>query len=108
MEKKKPNYFMRVVFFLFFLYLITFILNETGYYEAKVSKETKITESAIKEFEEDVEKGEVIDLNKYLDKDEKEYSNFLTKTTDKINKSFISVLNDGFKETWNVLKFLFW
>ena len=55
----------------------------------------------MKKFEADIQKGNEIDLNDYLENTSVDYSNSLTRTTTnvslKINKTLKIFLKDGFK-----------
>ncbi len=106
-KKKKKNYFLRTITFLFIIYLIVYIIGISGYYEAKINKETALTNEAIKKFEQDLMEGKQVDINNYIKKEEKEYDNIFTNTGDKINNELLYVVNSGFKEAIKVIKLLF-
>ena len=70
--------------------------------DSKVFKIKKnLTKEQMKKFEADIEKGNEIDLNDYLENTSVDYSNSLTRTTTnvslKINKTLKIFLKDGFK-----------
>ena len=107
MKKKKPNWFMRLLIILFVIFIGLFVACESGYYESKVSHDVALTNDAIKKFEEDIMKGEVVDINSYIKTDTNDYSNSLTKTGDKISGAMEGILSGGLTNLWEVFKILF-
>ena len=61
-KKKKPNWFLRILGVLFVIYMSLTIAINTGYYEAKLSEKTTITEENMKQFEEDVKKKLILKI----------------------------------------------
>ena len=45
--KKKKNWFLRMLTILFIIFIALFIVSESGYYEAKVSKSVALTNDAL-------------------------------------------------------------
>lgn len=78
-NKKKNNYFIRLIFVLFIIYLCVYAIGENGFIERKYSNKTLYTEEQIKKFEDDVLNGKEIDINKYLSNEESDYSNSISK-----------------------------
>ncbi len=106
-KKKKPSILWRIFCLLLLVYLALYIALESGYYETKMSKRTALTNENIKRFEQDVKEGKEIDLNQYIIDDNKNYSNTLTKTGNKINDLIKNLLGNGLKESSQFLKSLF-
>lgn len=107
MKKKKNNWFMRILTILFIIFIALFIAGESGYYEAKVNRSVALTNEAIKQFEEDVLNGKEVDINSYIETDEFDYSNTLTKTGDKLSETMGKFLTGGLTNVWEVFKVLF-
>ncbi len=105
--KKKKNWFLRMLTILFIIFIALFIVSESGYYEAKVSKSVALTNDAIKQFESDIINGNIVDINSYMTKEQKDYSNTLTNAADKIGSSVEEVLTNGFTNVWEIFKILF-
>ena len=61
-SKKKGSIFLKILAVLFILYLSLTIAISSGYYEAKLSEKTTITDEAMKQFEEDVKAGKNVDI----------------------------------------------
>ena len=60
------------------IFIASYMIAESGYYEYTMQRRTIITNEKIKEFEEDVKNNKEIDLKNYLDKEEIDYSNKIT------------------------------
>ena len=68
---------------LFFLVIViifisSYLIASTGYYEYTMQQRTIITNEKIKEFEEDIKNNEFIDIKDYLEEEEIDYSNKFT------------------------------
>ncbi len=105
--KKKGNWFLRITFVLFIIFLGLYIASISGYYQAKVGNKVALTEDAIKQFEEDVLNGEAVDIKNYLQEDNLDYSNFFTDLGDKFTESVQEILTDGLGGVWDAIKILF-
>lgn len=90
-NKKKNNYFIRLIFVLFIIYLCVYAIGENGFIERKYSNKTLYTEEQIKKFEDDVLNGKEIDINKYLSNEESDYSNSISK----LGENMSNLINVG-------------
>lgn len=82
----KKNKIAKIILVLvFFSFLVTYIIYETGYYEYKLQNRTVLTKEQMEQFEKDVNEGKDVTLNDYLVETEVDYSNRLTDTTVKIS-----------------------
>lgn len=106
-EKKKKNKFILAIKYLFILFLLCYIIGETGYYENSLINKTVVTESKIKEFEQDVLNGDVVDIKKYLDNEEVDYSNSFTNFSERLNSAVHMVFSDGAKQILSFVTLLF-
>lgn len=70
-----------------------------GYYENNLSKQNRLTEEAIKRFEQDVKAGNKIVASNYIE-EEKNYSNKATKAASKLS----DLVSETFDKT---MKFIF-
>ena len=105
--KKKGNWFLRLVFILFIVFLGLYIASVSGYYETQVGNKVALTDQSIKDFESDVLEGKVVDINTYLENDHKDYSNTFTDMGDRFSESVQKILTDGIGGVWDALKVLF-
>ena len=63
------------------LFIFSYIIEKSGYYEYNLQSKKNMTEQEIKKFEEDVKKGKNIDMKNYLNDTTTDYTNNLTRTT---------------------------
>ena len=75
MNKKITKFIITIIVIVF---ISSYIITESGYYEYTLGQRTIITNEKIKEFEQDIKDNKDIDLVDYLDKDELDYSNAFT------------------------------
>jgi len=109
MEKKKNvgAYFLKGILILFLLYISLTIAIETGYYEAKLSEQTTITNEAMERFEQDVKDGKEVDITDYVSTIHKDYSNQTTKMGVLFSSTVEDFMAKGINEIINVFKLLF-
>ena len=99
--KKKKNFLFKILAILFLIFVALILAYESGYYETKNKNRAILTKEAMAKFEEDLSKGEVVDLKDYLEDEKIDYSN---KITNNISKFITKGLSGLFKS----LKGLFW
>ena len=104
MKKNNKNIFLKL-FFSIFLFLFSFIYFSeiTGYYEYSNNKKTTLTENQIKKFEEDIKKGEKVDINEYIIIDNYKYNNSLSKLASNISDGISKIVNNGVKYTFKYI-----
>lgn len=107
MKKKDKNPFFRILGALFLLFISFYIALESGYYEAKVSKKTAMTEESIKRFEEDIKEGKPIDVNSYTFEEHNDYSNNTTDAAIFIGSKVESFMSSGITGIFDIVKSLF-
>lgn len=107
MKKKERNPFFRILSALFLLFISLYIALESGYYEAKVTKKTAMTEESIKKFEQDIKEGNPIDVNSYTYNEHKDYSNNTTDAAIFIGSKVESFMSNGITEIFDIVKSLF-
>ena len=105
--KKKPNWFLRLVFISFLIFMGLYIVSISGYQAKRINDKVILTEEAIKEFEADILAGKEVDIKSYLQNDYVDYSNMWTKAGDKVTDAVQSLLVNGFTNIWDVFKVLF-
>ncbi len=106
MKKKNKNYFFKTLSLLFLLFISLYIAIESGYYEAKLSKKTTMTEESIKKFEEDIKNGNPIDLESYIYNEAEDYSNNTTNMAIFIGENIEKFMTNGINEIFDFLKSL--
>ena len=108
MKKKKSNLFIKILSLLFIVYVALLIAFESGYYDTKVENKAILTKEAMERFEEDIEKGEMVDVKDYLKEEKVDYSNTVTKIGNKASKCLEEVMTKGLSGLIDTLKGLFW
>ena len=60
---------------LIIIFITSYLISNSGYYEYTLKQQTTITNEKIKEFEKDIKNNKDITIIDYLNKDEKDYTN---------------------------------
>ena len=107
MPKRKPNYFFIILSIIFIIFVSLSIAYESGYYEANISRKSKITQEKIEEFERDVKEGKEVDLKDYIDNDYVDYSSKVSKIGSKISNSIDNFMESGLSNFFDVISKLF-
>ncbi len=81
------------------IYISSYYVSNSGYYEYNMQKKTILTNEKIKEFEHDVKNNEDIDIKNYLDYEEYDYSN-------RMSNIMYDISNNRTKITRKVMKYL--
>lgn len=82
------------------VFISSYMIAESGYYEYTMQQRTIITNEKIKEFEEDIKNNKNIDLKEYLNKEQNDYSN-------KITNLVYSISDNSNKLARKVIKYIF-
>ena len=85
--------FNKIFLILFLVFIVIYFSARVGLidYQSKIKKE--LTDEQIIKFEEDIKKGEKIDLKEYV-KDDNRYDNTLSKITLKVSDTIGNVTKD--------------
>lgn len=98
---------MKIVGLLFVIYISLTIAMQTGYYEAKLSEKTAITDEEMKQFETDVKNGKDVDIKDYIKNPAVDYSNPTTKAGVAFSNTVQVFMTKGIDGIVSVLKSLF-
>ena len=101
MNKKKI--FKFVLFTLILSFIISYIIEESGYYEYQLQNKTKLTEESIKQFEQDVKDNKNIDINNYVVNTNINYTNKFTKATNKLSININKYLKKAIEGFFNII-----
>ena len=74
-KNKTPKYILIIIIL---IYIASYYVANSGYYEYHMQEKTILTNQKIKEFEEDVKNNENIDIKDYLTYEDVDYTNRLT------------------------------
>lgn len=98
----RNSLFKLILIVIFFIFLCSYYISNSGYYEYELRDKTTITNQKIKEFEKDIKNNKHVDLLDYIDKEERNYtnrvSNMMYKLSDDGNKLFRKCLKNFFKK----------
>lgn len=99
--------FKRIMTFLFIIFMILYFQTETGT-DKTLKNKTIITQENIEKFEEDIKKGEYIDIKNYTENNNIDTSNFISDTgyiiSEKTSKFVGKYLVDFFKFVGSLIK----
>ncbi len=104
MKKNKKNKIFKFIFMIFLMSFIVIYFSElTGYYEYENHKKATFTEEQIKKFEQDVKDGKEIDINNYLEIEDKKYNNKLSNFSNKFSNTISDIVQSGVDNTFKFL-----
>lgn len=104
-KKKKTNWFLIFICFMFIIYFSLYLMDNMGYYNI-AAKNKIITDEKLIEFEQDIKKGEVIDIKDYV-RDTTNYKNAYSNLGYNMSVGIDTILNKGFQKVGDILKKLF-
>jgi len=107
MKKKKGNIILKILAFLFVVYMALFIANMSGYYESKIRDRVVITDEGIKEFEKKIQNKEEIDITSFLNNEREDYSSGISNLGDKVTMGVENIVSGSMGVISNILKSLF-
>ncbi len=94
----------RITFIVLFVCFLTlYFSGAAGYYDYYQHKKTTFTSEQIKKFEKDVSDGKKVDINDYLDTDNKDYSNKVSDLGYYISDSIGKYVKVGIEGTFGAL-----
>lgn len=100
-RKKITKIFKYILFTSFITFFALYLSASAGYYEYKNAKKVSLTNSQIKEFEKDISKGKNIDIKKYIEANNKNYQNKISKAglsiSKKTQKGVQILIDESFK-----------
>ena len=101
MNKKK---IIKSVFIIFFLaFIVSYIIERSGYYEYNLQNRMILTNESMKKFEKDISDGKDVTLENYAIPTSKDYSSTLTKKTNKLSVGVNKVLKKGIENIFKLL-----
>lgn len=102
MKKKKKNPFIILLIILFGAYMSLYYLSINGYYDYKEYNKMVLTKEAMERFENDIKEGKDLSIDDYI-KEEKDYSNSVSKFGLKTGESIEKIINKGLGGIFKVL-----
>lgn len=101
MNKKK---IIKVVFICLFLaFVISYVVEKSGYYEYNLQNKTIMTNEAMARFEKDLAEGKDVRREDYVVSTEKDYTSMLIKTTNKVSVEVNKFLKRGIEGVFRIV-----
>ncbi len=101
MNKKKIAKFAFISLFL--LFVVSYVIELTGYYEYNLQNKTIMTNEAMAKFEKDLADGKDVREEDYVVSTEKDYTSSLTKETNKLSIKVNKVLQKGIEGIFKIV-----
>ena len=88
------------------IYISSYYVSNSGYYEYHMQERTILTNEKIKEFEEDIKNNKDIDVKNYLEDSEREYTNKLTNLVYGVSNGGTIITRKLIKKVFKKLRYL--
>jgi len=105
--KKKKNYFLYIIGFLFLCFFVLYISKESGYYEYKAHTKKTLTNEAIEKFEKDLAEGKDVSVEDYAVVTYTDFSNPISNIGYKSGKAVETFMTKGIKNAFKLFSTLF-
>ena len=99
----KNNLFKAIILLSLTIFVASYFIEETGYYDYKLQEKTILTNEQIKKFEEDIKNGKEVDIENYLKENDKDYSNNITTNITKVSLTTNKYLKKGIESIFGIL-----
>ena len=103
MEDRLNKIFKYFILMSFVTFTALYISQASGYYEYKNRKKVTLTNEQIKQFEKDINNGKNIDIKKYIEINNKNYQNGISKFGLSISSTSEKVIQKMITETFKIL-----
>ncbi len=97
--KKITKFFIEVLLIVF---IFSYVIEKSGYYEYNLQSKKNMTENEIKKFEENIKKGKEVNVKDYLNEVSIDYSNNLTRSISMFNLNLNRYLIKTINNTINI------
>ncbi len=78
-------------------------MNISGYYDNNLRRKVEFTDEQIKDFEKDIAAGEKVDIKDYLENQDKDYTNNVSRFGYQLGLHIDSFFNKSIEELINIL-----
>lgn len=99
----KKRIIKNVFLCLFLAFVISYVIEITGYYEYNLQNKTIMTNEAIARFEKDLAEGKDVSREDYVVSTEKDYTSSLTRTTNKVSIEVNKFLKKGIEGVFKIV-----
>ena len=103
MDKKKKKIVKYIIGSMFIAFVISYVIEKSGYYEYNLQNKTIMTNEAMARFEKDIADGKDVTLEDYIVTTEKDYTSNLTRTTNKVSTRVNVFLKKGIEGVFKIV-----
>lgn len=101
MNKKK---LFKIIFgILFISFIISYVIEESGYYEYNLKNKTEMTKESMEKFENDLKEGKDVLMEDYVINTQKDYTSTLTRSTNKVSMKVNNFLKKGIESFFKII-----
>lgn len=84
-------------------FIISYIIEVSGYYEYNLQNRTVLTNESMKKFEKDISDGKNVLLEDYAVPTSKDYTTTLTRNTNKVSTKVNKILKRSIEEIFKIM-----
>ena len=100
----KRNKIIKGIFIVLFLaFIVSYVIEKTGYYEYNLQNKTIMTNEAMARFEKDLADCKDVREEDYVVSTEKDYTSSLTRTTNKVSFKVNNILKKGIESVFKIV-----
>ena len=103
MDKKKVKIAKYIFVSLFFAFIISYVIEKSGYYEYNLQNKVIMTNEAMAQFEKDLADGKDVSKENYVVSTTKDYTSTLTRTTNKVSIKVNQFLKSGIEGVFKIV-----
>lgn len=100
---KKKHLIKNIALFICLIFMCSYVVSKSGYYEYSMQSKKNLTDIEIKQFESDIKEGKYVDITDYLKKKQTDYTSPLTRITIKISRNINNYLKEGLESMFNIV-----
>ena len=103
MDKKKIKIVKYIFLSLFITFIISYVIEKSGYYEYNLQNKVIMTNEAMAQFEKDLAEGKDVTKEDYVVSTTKDYTSTLTRTTNKVSIKVNQFLKSGIEGVFKIV-----
>lgn len=100
---KKKHLIKNIALFICLIFMCSYVVSKSGYYEYSMQSKKNLTDIEIKRFESDIKEGKYVDITDYLKEKQTDYTSPLTRITIKISRNINNYLKEGLESMFNIV-----
>lgn len=100
---KKKHLIKNIALFICLIFMCSYVVSKSGYYEYSMQSKKNLTDIEIKQFESDIKEGKYVDITDYLKEKQTDYTSPLTRITIKISRNINNYLKEGLESVFNIV-----